>query len=61
MAQKMHMRDDGRFMLMALVIYMLLSQVIGAGLSQARAADKPNIIIIMADDLGWNDVGYHGS
>jgi arylsulfatase A-like enzyme len=27
----------------------------------AHATDKPNIIIIMADDLGWNDVGYHGS
>lgn len=24
-------------------------------------SDKPNIIIIIADDLGWADVGYHGS
>lgn len=23
--------------------------------------DEPNIIIIMPDDLGWSDVGYHGS
>jgi arylsulfatase A-like enzyme len=27
----------------------------------ARAADRPNILLIVADDLGWRDVGWHGS
>jgi arylsulfatase A-like enzyme len=25
------------------------------------AKDKPNIIILLADDLGWADLGYQGS
>jgi arylsulfatase len=26
----------------------------------ARAADKPNILIIVADDMGWSDIGCYG-
>jgi arylsulfatase A-like enzyme len=26
----------------------------------ASAADRPNVVIFLADDLGWADVGFHG-
>jgi arylsulfatase A-like enzyme len=29
--------------------------------STANAAEKPNILFIFADDLGWKDVGYQGA
>ncbi len=50
-------------------IYRTLSLVCVASLCflladtvQAEAPGrKPNIVMLLADDLGWNDVGYHGS
>jgi arylsulfatase A-like enzyme len=32
----------------------------GAGLTAAQARAS-NVIVLLADDLGWHDVGYHGS
>ena len=44
------------------MIYRILTVVAACSVSiTTLGADRPNVLILMADDLGWNDVGYHGS
>ena len=48
-------RAGGTCLLMVTLLASLYCH--GAGLEQ----DRPNIVIVVADDLGWADVGFHGS
>ncbi|MCA9269028.1 MAG: arylsulfatase, partial [Planctomycetales bacterium] len=44
--------------MMAVLALVLLST---AGATRAAAPPPPNIVIFLADDLGWKDIGYHDS
>ena len=41
---------------MPLVFPLVIAQA-----GEAEPAKPPHILLIIADDLGWKDVGYHGS
>ena len=41
--------------------YILLFLIFCLQYGKANAASKPNILMIVIDDLGWNDTSYQGS
>lgn len=53
--------DISKALLSVLPALGLLLAVIGGLTPQLDAAEKPNIVLIFADDLGWQEPGYAGS
>lgn len=39
----------------------LASAMLSTGEPRVSAADSPHVVFFLADDLGWRDVGFHGS
>lgn len=46
---------------MRLIAYLLLVPLLTIACTEAPPPPTPHIVILVADDLGWADVGYHGS
>ena len=44
-----------------LLMILAVSAAFSGVLPEALAASQPNVVILFADDLGYADVGYHGS
>lgn len=47
--------------LLLLAVFVAESSLFLRSLSASNDVKRPHIILMMADDLGWGDVGYHGS
>ena len=39
----------------------VISMIVILSASSPHAADRPNAILVMADDMGWGDTGYNGN
>ena len=41
-------------------VLILTAILLCGGLLPVSAAERPNVVILLADDLGWKDIGCYG-
>lgn len=61
MRRKKNIHSYSKVMQQLWLILVLVSSCTATSPPQTEEPKKPNIVFIVADDLGWDDVGFHGS
>lgn len=54
-------RYSGEVLIMIRCLLFLLATILIAPAQAAENVDRPNVLMIVTDDQGWNDIGYHNS
>ncbi|TWU51756.1 sulfatase-like hydrolase/transferase [Rubripirellula reticaptiva] len=49
-----------QFLMVSIVLCMLFAKATSLQAQQTAAVEQKNIVVLLADDLGWGDVGFHG-
>lgn len=47
-------------MLRTLSVALAVGGALGTSFAQAQVADRPNILVIWGDDIGWQNVSAYG-